>query len=328
MVAVGVPFLRLRSFGVFLIFTTLSFIGFMRAIKNTKVPMMLNLIGIGTFVFFDYALILGKFGFPKLNLNGSAWAVILQYAVMNVCAIGYILFNTGYKKYFSKAFYSVFNIRRTLRILRLSLPVMIDKGSYALSYVWLAKMLAPMGTYAIATFEVIKNLERFAFLPATALAQVITFLVSNRLGAKDYDGAVASIKKVLILAAISVSIGLLFLSFNARYFVGLFDPTNSFTDFGAKVFPLISIFVIFDYLQVILAGSLRGAGDVKSVMLGRALPCFLFFIPFSYFLNQLPVTSMAVKFAFIYIAHYLNNGLMAFLFLRRIKSHRWQKKEL
>ncbi len=328
MITVGVPFLRLKSFGIFLTFIMLSFIGFMRAVKNTHMPMMINVIGILTFIFFDYALILGKWGFPKLDIYGSAVATILQYTVANGIAIGYILMKKDFKKYFNIMFFSFFDLKRAFYLINLSWPILIDKSIFAAAYVWLSKMTSDLGPHAIATFDVVKNLERLAFLPAMAFASVITFLVSNRLGLQDPDGASSSIKKVLILAAVIVSTLTLFICFNAEYFIGCFDPRNEFTQFAMKSLFFISVLTIFDYVQVILAGALRGAGDVKAVMWGRLFTCTVFFIPVSYFFHWLPMTNTLLKFNLIYGSYYLMMGVMAIIFLARAKSHKWQKRQI
>lgn len=328
MVAVGAPFLRMKSVGVFLIFTLLGLTGFMRGVKNTTMPMYINIVGIATFVFFDVALVLGKFGFPRLSLHGSAIATILQYAIMNGVAVAYIMFNPDYKKYFKRVFFSLFSYKKIVKVINLSWPIVIDKTSFAMSYIWLAKMIAGMGTYAIATYDVVKNLERFAFVPAMAFAQIITFLVSNRLGSNDPDGASANMKKILLLAMASVGICLTVLCWNAAYFVSFFDPRGSFTAFAATVLPLISMFVVFDLIQVILAGALRGAGDVRSVMWIRFGVSLFFFGPVAYLVNLLPISNMIVKFSLLYSTYYLSTGAMAFFFLHRALSHKWQKTKI
>ena len=328
MVYVGAKFLTLRSSSILFVFTFFSFVGFMRAVKNTKTPMIINMIGVATFIFFEYALVLGNLGFPKLNLNGAALATIIQYAVMNVIALGYILLNKEYKKYFSKVFFMVFQPKKMLKILNLSWPIIIDKIVFAFSYIWLSKMIATMGTVSIASFDVVKNLERFAFIPAVAFAQIITFLVSNRLGAQDAEGASANIKKVLVLTGLTLGTALIILCVNAKFFVSFFDPNNEFSHFASVVLPPISLLVIFDFVQVILAGALRGAGDVRTVMLGRLFPCLLFFWPVSYLISTITWLNPTVKFVLIYGTHYLNTGIMGIIFLYRVISHKWQKKEI
>lgn len=325
MAKIGAPFLRIKSFGIFLTFIAAGFLGFIRAVKNTRVPMIIIVTAMVAFVFFDYALVLGKFGFPELSLTGSAVATIIQYSLVNILALGYILLNPDYKKFFKRLFFSVFNIKRAGALLNLSWPIIIDKSVQAWCYIWLAKFIAPMGTIAIASYDVVKNLERFAFLPAVAAAPIVSFLVSNRLGAHDEDGANSNIKKVLLFTAATVIPSLIFMCINAQYFIGFFDPSGNFTSFAAKILPAVSLLVICDFTQLILAGALRGAGDVKTVMIVRCLTILCFFAPLSWFISTLSIKSLALKFTLIYGSYYVTNGVQGVIYLFRMKSHKWQK---
>lgn len=327
MIEAGVPFLRLKSLGALLIFVAAGLIGFMRAVKNTTFPMILNLVGISLFVFFDYALVLGKFGFDQMGLTGSAIATIIQYGAMVILGLIYIYKNPEYKKYFNDVVLYILDSKRILYVINLSWPIMIDKGTLALSYVWLAKLITPLGKYAIVTYDVVKNLERFAFLPAIASAQIITFLVSNRLGAKDARGATANMKKILILTGIIELVTLIIFSINSGFFASFFDPKHKFSAMVATTFPLISTLVVFDFIQLILAGALRGSGDVKYVMWGRFLSCVMFFVPFSYILSILPIESTTIRFTLIYGSFYANTAMMGLIFMYRIKSHKWEKNK-
>jgi Na+-driven multidrug efflux pump len=97
--SLGVPFLRIRSLGIFLSFIYFALIGFLRGIKNTRAPMMLFIAGAIVFLFFDYALIFGKWRFPAMGLRGSAIATVLQYTTMLIGAILYILFKPEHRKF-------------------------------------------------------------------------------------------------------------------------------------------------------------------------------------------------------------------------------------
>jgi len=325
MVAFGAPFLQLKSLGVFFIFITLGLLGFIRGVKNTLVPMALNIAGLVAFVFFDYALVLGAFGFPQYGIMGSAMATIIQYAVMNIGALWFILANPEYKKYFAVVFFTIFDIKGILKLLNLSWRIMIDKSTISLAYIWLAKMLAPMGSYAIASFDVVKNLERATFVPVIAAAQIITFLVSNRLGARDISGAYANIKKLYIMTTLVLFVTVIALLTNTTYFVSIFDPKNIFTELAAAVLPAISIFVFFDFSQVFLAGALRGAGDVKIVMWTRVLVCGFFFVPISYMFSTMPGIPDVLRFILVYSSFYVATGIIGLIYLYRIKSHAWHR---
>lgn len=325
MISLGVPFLRLRSISILLVFVSVAFIGFMKGVKNTKTPMIISICGLSAFLFFEYVLIFGKLGFPQLRLNGSAIASIIQYSVVISLSIWYILSNIDYQKYFSSIFFKFFDKKRAIRLLNLSWPIMIDKTVLTLSYVWIFKMISPLGKYAIVSFDVIKNLERFAIIPAIAFAQIIVFLVSNRLGAEDPKGAKANIKKVLILASIMVATTVSIMCIKAHYFVSFFDPQQKFSHIAAPALVLISALVVFDFIQLILAGALRGAGDVKTVMWVRFFSCLLFCTPVAYLFSKVPLENVSVKFALIYSVFYLNTGIMGIIFMKRVIGAKWQK---
>jgi len=194
--------------------------------------------------------------------------------------------------------------------------------------VWLNKLVAGMGKGAIASFEAVKNLERFAFLPAVAFATIIVFLVSNRLGKEDPEGANANIKKVLLLTSVMVVLSLLVVGLKVEFFSGLFDKTGKFSHIVNASFPFISILVIFDFIQLILAGALRGSGDVKTVMVIRVLSCTLFLTPLAYIFSILPIQSVPLKFGLIYSSFYMNTVVMGIFFMKRIMGKKWQKMKI
>ena len=206
----------------------------------------------------------------------------------------------------------------------LSWPLIIDKSALAVSYIWLTKMINPMGTNVVAAFCVVRNMEKFAFLPAIAFAQVITFLVSNDIGAGNWHGVKSNIKKVIFAAMCMMLVILLVFMLCPRSIVQLFDRKDDFTVFAVHVFPIVSIFIFCDLFQVILAGALRGAANVKIVMIVRVAVLLGYFVPTSYFLAQLQLQD-DIKFILIYSSFYLGNAIMSCGYLYHFRSDRWKK---
>lgn len=323
----GVPFLRLRAIGIFLTFGYFACVSLMRGLKNTQTPMYVFVFGGVLFLLFDYALIFGKWGFPQLGLMGSAWASVIQYGAMTVLALAYILLS-AYRTRYHIVLFSVFERwSHVRRILSLSWPMVLDKATMAAAYIWLGIMIAPMGKYALASYTVIKDLERFTFIPAVAFAQIITFLVSNDFGKQNWHGIAANIKKVVFMASLMVCVLLLFFSFRPDVFVSCFDQKGTFTAFSCKVIPLLSIFVFFDLLQLILSAALRGAGDVHLVMWTRFLVLVGFFCPFSYACSLwLPLSDPVLKFVVIYSVFYVSSGIMSIVYIRRFRTGIWAQR--
>jgi len=325
---IGIPFLKIQSIAIFFTFVFMAFLGFFRGVKDTKTPLYITITGLLVYAFADYAMVLGKFGFPEMRLIGSATAALIRFSLVSIIAGSYVIFSKRFRHFFDEEFFSSIRPKNIINLLKLSLPIMADKSSLSLSYIWLFKMITPIGTHAVAAMDVIKNLERFAFIPAIAFAQVVTFLVSNRIGAGDSDGAKHTVKKILILSSISVSILLIIVSVNAEYFIGMFDHQAHFTSFAAKTLPLISPLVVFDLIQLILAGALRGSGDVRTVMWTRTLCCGIILLPISYLFSHLPSLSDPARFALTYGSFYFNTAIIGFIFLMRIRGRGWLTKRV
>lgn len=328
MIALGTPYLRTRAIAIFCMYIFFALVGFLRGIKNTRVPMMIFLVGALVFAFFDYALIFGAFGFPALKLQGSAVASVIQFGVMLLVASLFVFTNKEYRKYGLHLFHDIANWARIKDLLRLSWPVMLDKSTLALGYLWLGAMINPMGKYAIASFSVIKDLERLAIMPAAAFAQVITFLVSNGYGVGDWDGIKSNLKKTLFLASIIVFVVLLIFTLWPTTFIGVFDHKGKFTSFAARLLPLLSVLVFFDLLQLILAGAMRGAANVKVVMYTRLIVVFLFFIPVSSFIAWLQLENVLFSFFLMYGSFYVGNGLMSLVYMWRFRGNKWKTKSV
>lgn len=326
MIVLGVPFLRIRAVGIFFTFVYFAFIGFLRGIKDTETPMNIFILGSLVFLFFDYALIFGTFGFPKLGFIGSATASVAQYSFMTFAALLYVVKSGMLDKYHINLLGAFASWERVQELFIVSLPVMIDKAALSFTYIWLGFCLAPMGTCALASFSVVKDLERFALLPAIAFAQVITFLASNYYGKQDWEGIKSTIKKIVFMSSIGVFFILFLCSLWPTTVIRFFDFKGEFTVFAAKAFPIISILAFFDVLQLILAGALRGAANVRVVMWTRLVICGFIFAPMAYGFSCLETQNTVLKFVLVYSSLYVCNGIMSLVYIWRFRQEAWKYK--
>lgn len=324
LVPLGVPFLRLRAISILCMFIFMAFVGFLRGIKNTRAPMKIFVAGAAVFLLCDYMLIYGKWGAPTLGLQGSAVASIIQYLFMLVVIIGYTFWNKKNYKYIASLLTIGADMQGLKRLIAVSWLVVLDKSIMAFAYIWLLWMMKPLGEYGVATFCLVKDMERFAFLPAIACSQIITFLVSNDLGKGNFQDIKANIKKITFLASGLVFSCLVIFSLWPKTFMQYFDKTGDFIDIAALVFPIISSLVFFDLLQLILSGALRAVGDVKTVLMVRVCICFGYFFPVSYIIAyHVPIAYMPLKFVLIYGAFYVGNGIMSVIYIKKMRSDQW-----
>ena len=324
LIGLGVPFLRMRAIGMLFMYMYFAFVGFLRGIKNTKAPMMFFVGGGIVLIVCDWLFIFGNLGFAKLGLQGSAVASIFQYASMLLFAVVYMLFNRDVRKYGITLLRRISSLENVKSILILAWPVIVDKTTYACSYIWLGKMLAPMGKYVLASYGVVRNMHCFAIAPAVAFAQIVTFLVSNDYGKKDWLAIKTNIKKIVFLASLFVFLLLLIFSLWPKQIIYFFDRRGCFTDFSALAFQILSVLVFFDLLQSILAGALRGAQQVRIVMWVRLLVCFGVFFPLSYIISCIDMENLMIKFLLIFSSFYLAGCVMGSIYIARFRGEKWK----
>lgn len=332
-IELGIPFLRVRAISVLFMFIYFAFTGFMRGIKNTKTPMHIFVAGVLVFIFFDYACIFGKWGFPAMGLQGSAVASAVQYGLMVVLAIIYIACAPENRKYQIYLFAPLKSGSHMWRLIKLSMPVVVDKAILAFAHIWLCKMIGTMGTVGgaglsacgVAAFCTIHNMQRFAFLPALASAQVITFLVSNDYINGNWLAIKENIKKLLFIPAVGMLITVIAYLLWPRFFISLFDKKGDFTNFAVAVFPYITLLSFLDLPQLILSAALRGSGNVLLVMMVRLGVVFCFFVPVTYGITLLPLTDYKMQFLLVYSMYYVGNILMGVIYIRAFRNDSWKQ---
>lgn len=332
MIALGVPFLRLRAVGVFFNFVFFALIGFLRGIKNTRVPMLLFLMGGTIFLFFDYVLLFGHWGFPAMQFQGSALASVIQYSVMFVGALLYILYDSELRKYSIQLFHPI-RWRYVTDLLQLSWPVMLDKAALAVCQIWLSKQISAVAlmhggtleTIVRTSFVAIKDIERFAIVPGIALAQIITFLVSNDYRINNIAGIKANIYRVMMLAIGTVG-GIVFaVSLYPAGFLQYINTDAAFIQFASACIPVVSLLVIFDLVQLILSAALRGATHVRLVMWTRIIISATFFIPVSYVFAHASFASAYLQFVAVYGSLYIANALMCAVYIYWLKKYKFNQ---
>lgn len=312
-------FLHTHSIAIFLSFLFMCLVGFFRGTKNTRIPLLANIFAAALFLVFDYILIFGKIGFPSMGLQGSAIASIIRYVGANIFLISYIFYSNEYSNYFKNINFRL-NFRLIFEMLFFAIPIMIDKSIIAFAYIWLYKLVIPLGSYSLLALEVIKNLERLIFIPAHALAHVVNVLISNNVGENNRLKAIDNLKKILLVSVLIVSFIIMVMTTNAYYIVSIFDPQNLFRDETVFVFRCISGLVVIDVCQAIFASALRSTGNAYTVMLTRISFFSLFFFPATLIVKKISFASNNNKFLTFYGLLYLTIIIIGLYFFYKISQ--------
>jgi MATE family multidrug resistance protein len=215
-------------------------------------------------LFFNWVLIYGELGSPALGAVGSGWASSISRWLMLLGLLGFswpVL--RGYLKPLRS---EVFQMRPLGRMIRLGAPIGIQFGLEFGAFGTIGILMGWLGTVAMAGHQVALNLASLTFMVPLGISQATAVLVGQGVGRGDSSGARRAAGSGLLL-------GVGFMAFTAVLFLLLpevfaliYSDEAEVVALAALLVPLAGVFQIFDGLQVVSSGVLRGVGDTRFPM--------------------------------------------------------------
>ena len=239
-----------------------------------------NLVNAGANQLFIY----GGLGIPALGVPGAAWATLLSrvymFLVLWLAARHYDrLRNSGLAAVSRRI-----SRDRLVRLWHLGFPaasqVSIEVGVFALATA-LAGRLDPVSS---AAHQIAINVAATAFMVPLGVASAGAVRVGNRVGARDPEGAARAGWAAIALGGIFMSATALLFVTVPRALIGLFSPGPDVLALGASLLLVAAVFQLFDGLQAVATGVLRGLGETRTAMLVNLVGHWLLGLPVGYVL--------------------------------------------
>ena len=253
---------------------------FLEGIGNTTINMVIIIASNLINIFFNWLLIYGNWGFPRMEAEGAGVATLISRICMPVFAIIIFIFVPKFKAYFKFFRLQYFNWKYIRSLLSVGFPIssqmFMEGGAFALTSI----MMGWFGTIEIAANQIAMTVSNFAFMIVLGLSSATTIRVSHEYGRKN-------LTDLKMAAKASYHLGLLWNTFTAVTLIFFRESiARIFTD-DPEVIRIASTLLIFvgafqfsDGIQSITVGVLRGIQDVKKIMLIAF---------FSYIVVNLPV---------------------------------------
>lgn len=257
-----------------MIFSVLSLVinAAQRGSGNTKIAMTTNVVSSLVNITFNYLLITGNCGFPRLELRGAALATVLGTVV--ACLMSFrSLFKKNsfvslpyiFKEKIRPAFFTLKSI------LSLSINFLLENLAMRVGFIYTAVIAARLGTEAFAAHNVGMNFLSLGFSFGDGMQVAAVALIGRSLGERQPDKAkkYGSICQRIGFGISCILAAILFL-FGKTLF-GFFFKDQETLQIGITISRYIMVIVLFQISQVIFGGSLRGAGDVKYTLFSSLL---------------------------------------------------------
>lgn len=242
-----------------------------RAIGNTKIAMTTNLTANLINICFNYVLIGGNLGFPKLGVTGAAIATMLGSIIACIMSILSVCRKNSYLQLHIK---ECFQWKKEIisPIIKVGTGAGVEQIFIRIGFFLYAATVANLGTVEFATHQICMNILSLSFTFGEGLGVAASSLVGQNLGKKRSDLSYLYGKAGQRVGFfVSMALVVLFI-FGGKMLMLLFTgPEEEGFDIIIKNGVIIMVIIAAcsppQIAQVIFSGCLRGAGDTKFVAL-------------------------------------------------------------
>ena len=238
---------------------------------------LVNLLG-------NWALVYGHFGFPAYGVAGSGWSTCISRAYMvAVLAVAAVY----YDRKRSSGLWSAsrrLELERIRQLFRLGLPAAVQLLLEIGAFSFATFLIGKLGAIQLAGHQIALNVASFTYMVPLGICSAAAVRVGHAMGARDAHAAARAGWMALFFGALFMSCSGLVLFFFARPIARVYTPDPDVVSAGATLLLVAAVFQLFDGLQVVATGALRGAGNTRIAMLANLVGYWVIGLPLGAFL--------------------------------------------
>src|ERR1700719_1665444 len=263
----AVPYMKALAIGLFplmLYFAVRRCIQAMNMVRPVAFALVTaNLINL----LFNWVLIYGKWGAPAMGVVGSGWSTALARLYMALVLVSYLFwYDRRHRTDLLKTPVNV-DFRRIRRLIVLGLPaatqITLEISVFALT----AALIGRLGAVPLAAHQIALNTVAFTYMVPLGISSAAAVRVGQAIGRKDPSGAAdAGGTAIFIGAAVMLGATVLLLVF-PRAIARMYTPDEAVIRSTTLLLTAGAAFQLFDGIQTVATGALRGAGDTRTPML-------------------------------------------------------------
>lgn len=258
----GEQYLNIQLYGFVPLCLGFTVTAALRGIGDTRTPMLYNTIANVVNLGFNYVMIYGNFGVPKMGVAGASWATIIGQTVAFLIAMRVAF---GKKHYVYLDFKEKFRFDKALmgRVVSIGVPSMMEQLFMRAGIIIYTQQVTGLGDLVYAAHQVCMNIQGMTFMMAQAFANAATTLMGQSIGKWRYDMSAVYMRLTRNLGIVCSFVMMALMILFDRQIIAIFKNAPEVIALGAPIMVLLSLSQPFQADQFIVSGGLRGAGDTS-----------------------------------------------------------------
>jgi len=292
--------------------------GIMHGTGDTRTPLYATLIVNILHVVVAYPLIYGYLGLPKLGVKGAAIAIAISECMGAV----FLLTRSLRKQYILIS--KNLEMKLTVMMLKLGYPIFIDRLLQNAGSLLFAKVVLLYGTAVYAAHQVGLAIEAFSFMPGYGIAVAAATMVGQNLGAgRPADARISAYEANRLAVILMAAMGLVFFFF-PYMLLRAFTSDPEVIKYGILYMKIVAFAQVPLAITMVVAGSLRGAGDTGFIMFSTIAGMWLVRLP----VTAVLATVFKTEIRYVWSVMIIDWLVRMTLLLRRYRKESWGRLEI
>lgn len=273
-VPIAVSYLSAISWGVLPVLGYFALRYLCEGLSWTAPAMVISGVGLLLKVPLNYWFIYGGWGIPALGGEGCGWAsaTIMTFQLIAICVVARSS-RVAVAQVFSR--FSWPDIEAIRRYVKLGLPIGMSTFAEFGIFSLMTLLIGRLGAETVAAHQIVNNISGLVFMVPLGLGMAASIRVGFNVGADDFAAARRS-----GWVAIGASFGFALVAVTALltlgpWVVSLYSTEPEVVALATGLLLIVAVYQIFDDVQVIAMGALRGYKDT-SVPFFIAVVCYWF----------------------------------------------------
>jgi MATE family multidrug resistance protein len=209
----------------------------------------------------NWVFIYGHLGSPAMGAPGSAWATVVSRWMMSLLLLG---FGWGALRPALVPWRrETFHAAPLMAMVRLGLPIAFMQALEYGAFAAIGVLMGVLGTTQMAAHQIAINLASLTFMVPLGIGAAAAVRVGHAAGAADADAARESARAAIVTGAGFMGISAVLLLLVPAGIAALYTKDAAVLALAAALLPVAGVFQVFDGIQAVCAGVLRGLGDTR-----------------------------------------------------------------
>lgn len=259
----GKPYLWLLSVSIPIALMSIALKNYAEALNRPWPAFWCGLMAVGLNVFLNWVLIYGHLGAPALGLYGAGLATVASRLVNLLMLFVWLRGDRGLASAWPRQWWVPVPMKGLYSMVRLGFPVGLQLLMEVGAFGTVTLLMGLIGVVEMAAHQIAITCAATTFMVPLGVSMAVAIRVGHAIGSGN-AGESRSIGYSAVGASVGFSIffATCFILFD-RQLASLFTTDLGTRDLAGQLIMVAGLFQIFDGIQVVAMGALRGYKDVR-----------------------------------------------------------------